>query len=198
MKTERFFSLVLVIGLAFSLTPLGCGDDDDTDGTSGDLDTDTDTDSDTDTDTDSDTDTDTDSDTDSDTDTDIDTESDGDAGVTSTVGVDINGTNTDVDVSTIPLENIGGIDLVLIKDIIKTANPDAHMEDYNVDFVASDGFQPSTKSNCADALPIDAKNAKWMGIDLADDNTLKWDENELDLPGCAGVKDVATILVTDK
>jgi hypothetical protein len=176
MKTKmRLFLMMLAIA-ALSLNVSACDDDDDdNDDGAGDADADADT--------------------DVDADTDADADSDADTGVT--VAVSYGGSSTDVDLSTIETIDLDGVAVVPINEIIKSTNDALKMQEITVDFEGSDGYRPSETDKCADALPIDGSNAKLAGIDLADENSVVYDAT-LEMPGCAGVKDVGVLHVADK
>ncbi len=92
---------------------------------------------------------------------------------------------------------IDGTDVVLVSAIVEWSGIELTLADVTLDFEGSDGFRPSEKENCAEALPVDGESADKAGVDLADENTLIWDP-ALDMPGCASIKDLAIIHIADK
>lgn len=112
------------------------------------------------------------------------------------VAVKIDDKSVDVTLAKLAKSKINGKSVVLISTIIDKSKISADLTTMLMDFEGSDGFRPSTKSFCADALPISAANADKVGVDLANDNTLVWDSS-LDMAKCANVKYLAAIYLVD-
>ncbi len=169
---NKHFWLVALMSASLVVFNNGCGDDDDDDeNTGGDTDTDTDTDAD--------------ADTDSDTDGDV------------SIEVKYGDSTESIGLGDLATTTIDGLDVVLVSAIIEVSGVEPTLADVTLDFEGSDGFRPSEKENCAEALPVDGESADKTGVDLADENTLIWDP-ALDMPGCASVKDLAIIHIADK
>jgi hypothetical protein len=112
----------------------------------------------------------------------------------SSVQVKMGSQTATVDMTGLPTAKINGTDVVLVSAIIEQSGLSVDYAKATLDFEGSDGFRPSTKENCSSFLPTAASNADMIGVNLADNDTLVWDDS-LSAPGCAGVKDVAIIYI---
>lgn len=109
------------------------------------------------------------------------------------VTVAYQGVDTDVDVST--LTPVTGTTAVLLSDIVLAALPAHDLATLNAHFTASDGFDPSTKANCAAVLPVPGDLLEQGQVDVATAN-LAW-ADALQFPGCAYVKGLAEVRLAD-
>jgi hypothetical protein len=109
------------------------------------------------------------------------------------VTVSYQGTDNDVDIST--LTPVSGTTAVLLSDIVLAALPGKDLATVNAGFLASDGFDPSTKANCASILPLAGDLLEQGQVDVATAN-LSWPD-ALQMPGCSYVKGLAKVTLTD-
>lgn len=113
-----------------------------------------------------------------------------------TVTVSYQGTDVDVDTATLtPTTSPGGTPAVLLADVVLAAVPGKDLATVNAGFLASDGFDPSTKANCASLLPLAGDQLENGYFDLASGN-LSWPD-ALQFPGCSYVKGLAKVVLTD-
>jgi hypothetical protein len=103
---------------------------------------------------------------------------------------------TDVDISTLTATTSpGGTPAVLLSDVVLAALPGQDLAIVNAGFLASDGFDPSTKANCASLLPLAGDQLENGYVDLETGN-LSWPD-ALQFPGCSYVKGLAKVMLTD-
>lgn len=120
---------------------------------------------------------------------------DGDIAVT--VLVTYKGSATAVDLAQPTKVSVNGVDYAKLSDVVAIAVTSAAVDQLQVtNILASDGFNPASKPNCAALLPLDGAVLASGYIDPATRN-LQWDE-ALTYPGCMSVTDTAEILVADK
>ncbi len=113
-----------------------------------------------------------------------------------TVAVTYQGNSYDVDLSDLESEEIGGIDAVVLSNVLRAAlGGDINLNSLAVDFAASDGFSPEQSPYCLDIIPLEAAMCEYGWIEVNTAN-LSWDE-DLEYPGCMGVRGVAEIFVED-
>jgi hypothetical protein len=113
-----------------------------------------------------------------------------------TITVSYQGSDTDVDTSTLTATTSpGGTPAVLLSDVVLAALPGQDLATVNAGFVASDGFDPSTKANCAALLPLPGDMLDEGYFDLETGN-LSWPD-ALQYPGCSYVKGLAKVYLTD-
>jgi hypothetical protein len=109
------------------------------------------------------------------------------------ITVSYQSSDTDVDIST--LTPVTGTTAVLLSDIVLAALPGKDLATVNAGFLASDGFDPSTKANCASILPLSGDLLEQGQVDTTTAN-LSWPD-ALQMPGCSYVKGLAKITLTD-
>jgi hypothetical protein len=109
------------------------------------------------------------------------------------ITVSYQGADTDVDIST--LTPVTGTTAVLLADVVLAAQPGMDLATVNAGFLASDGFDPSTKANCASLLPLSGDLLEQGQVDVATAN-LSWPD-ALQMPGCSYVKGLAKVMLTD-
>lgn len=113
------------------------------------------------------------------------------------VDVTYGGTTNTVVLSTVTAGTFGGAAAVKVSDVILAAFPSVTVDSLQADdFIAGDGFAASSSGNCAPVLPLDGASLA-QGWIAPDTRNLGWEE-ALDLPGCLGVDDLATIQISDK
>ena len=90
--------------------------------------------------------------------------------------------------------DVAGQPMVRLLDVVVLAFPQLSGRDVGLGFLASDGFNPASRPNCAALLPVRGTAASQGYIDPLTRN-LSWDP-ALQYPGCLNVRDAAEINVT--
>jgi hypothetical protein len=112
------------------------------------------------------------------------------------ITVSYQGSDNEVDLSTLSATTLGdGSTAVALSDIVLAALPGKDLATVNSHFTASDGFDPSTKANCAAVLPVTGDLLAQGFVDTTTAN-LSW-ADALQLPGCAYVKGLAQVRIAD-
>lgn len=112
------------------------------------------------------------------------------------ISIEYAGESATVTIDALATSAIGDVEVVLISSILESSNLNIDLASVELDFEGTDGYRPSQKSFCADFLPTAGTNADKAGVNLADDNTIVWDES-LAMDKCANVKDLGKIYVVD-
>lgn len=114
------------------------------------------------------------------------------------VKVTYNGASTDVDLSTLPTVDVTGVTYVRLSDVVSAAVTTATIDQLTAtNFLASDGFSPSSRPACAALLPIDGNTLLTLGYIDPLTRNLHWDDT-LGYPGCLSVTDLTELVVADK
>jgi hypothetical protein len=96
----------------------------------------------------------------------------------------------------VALADIAPVELgVRLSDVVKAAWPELDRTALVVDFIASDGFRPSSRSPCRDLMPVPGSLLDQGYLDPATAN-LTWDES-LGFPGCLHPNGVATVVLLE-
>jgi len=120
-----------------------------------------------------------------------------DAGPAPHLKVTYQGAEHDVDLSTLkPIVADAGTGSVVLSDVANAALPGKNLAALGANFLAADGFDPASKSNCDGLLPVSGDKLARGFVNLATLN-LAW-AVELQYPGCLHVKNLAQILLADK
>ena len=101
--------------------------------------------------------------------------------------------DTDVDLST--LTPITGTTTVALSDVVLKALPGKDLTTVSAMFLGADGFDPSTKANCATIVPLAGNLLAQGTVDVSTAN-MSWDAS-LQFPGCIYVKGLAKITIAD-
>jgi hypothetical protein len=110
------------------------------------------------------------------------------------IAIDFGDERKTVSIDTLSTHAIGEADVVLISKIIEASGIMVDLSVVTLDFEGTDGYRPSQKPFCADFLPTAGANADKVGVNLADENTLVWEES-LAMDKCAAVKDLGKIYI---
>jgi hypothetical protein len=119
----------------------------------------------------------------------------GDA-ATNTVKVTYKGNTTVVDLEQPTPVTFEGAPHALLSDVVALGIGGKVLDSLQADFTSSDGFNPGSKSFCADLVPVAGNLLDKGYIDVAT-HRLRWDA-ALQYPNCLYVKDLAEITITDK
>lgn len=84
--------------------------------------------------------------------------------------------------------------VVSLDSLVTTSELVQSLDGMTYDFMATDGFMPSSKDNCKDYLPVDAATLQ-KGYLNPEDHQVYWDA-DLSMPGCASVKGLAVIQIS--
>lgn len=103
------------------------------------------------------------------------------------------GASQEIDLSTLGTVDVGGVVVVRLGEVLSTALPEVSLATVGANFLSSDGFNPSSKENCALLLPVVGATLNQGYLDPSTRN-LSWDVT-LAYPGCLAVRDLAEILV---
>jgi len=107
------------------------------------------------------------------------------------------GNSNTVDLGKLPTTDIDGVPYVRLSEVLVAAVPGKTVEELQIiDFVAADGFTPSSRDHCLALLPVFGPTLAQGYIEPTRGN-LRWDSS-LQYPGCMSVKSVEEILVEDK
>ena len=104
--------------------------------------------------------------------------------------------STPVDLGKPAPVSLEGSSYARLSEVVLLALPGKNLELLLVDFEAGDGFKPSKNVNCATLFPLAGSTLPKGYVNLQSGN-VRW-EDSLAYPGCAGVKNLAKILVSDK
>lgn len=112
------------------------------------------------------------------------------------VKVTYNGADTWVDVSKVPKTTTdAGGSFVLLSEVVLKALPGKDLSTVSANFRASDGYDPSTKSNCNGFLPVPGDKLTKGTLDPTT-LILTWDAS-LQYPGCLKITGLAQVLLAD-
>jgi len=100
-----------------------------------------------------------------------------------------------VDLRTLDRAEIDGTEQVLLSDIVGAAELSTPLASLVFDFVAGDGFRPSSSGNCSEAVPVPGPSLDQGYLSFEGVN-LSWDAS-LGLPNCLSVDDVVRIEASD-
>ena len=114
-----------------------------------------------------------------------------DAGAGLALDVVSNGTRRSIDLSTLPTAPLGVKTVVKLDAVVQAAFPELVGTGFRVSFLASDGFDPASKANCATLVPLAESLLAQGGVDPLTRN-LAWDD-ALGYPGCLYVHDCTTL-----
>lgn len=113
-----------------------------------------------------------------------------------TIKVTYNGASTDVALDQPTAVTMDGASYARLSEVVMLAVTNRPIEQLAANFLASDGFDPASRDNCATLLPIGGDLLRQGYIDPVTRN-VKWDES-LQYPGCLSLRDTAEIKVSDK
>jgi hypothetical protein len=121
-----------------------------------------------------------------------------DAGVVTgkTIKVTYQGSSIEVALNQLATVDVNGTAKARLSAAILAALPSKTLEQIQVnDLIASDGYTPTAKSNCAGMLPVAGPKTEKGYVDPST-RLITWDES-LAFPGCMKITDAAEIVVAD-
>jgi|GEM_PF-581959 len=107
--------------------------------------------------------------------------------------VNYNDTLARVVVADMTTVDFDGNQVVALDSFVNADGMVSSLEQQTYDFIATDGFMPSSKDNCKDFLPVDMATLAKGYLNPTDHNVY-WDA-DLNMPGCAGVKGLGSIVI---
>lgn len=90
-----------------------------------------------------------------------------------------------VQLSDIAVEDVDGVEAVQAFNIVMDSQINHNLVNVYANFESADGFDPSSKDNCADFLPVNMDTLKMAYVET-ETNNLIWKE-DANAPGCAHV-----------